>query len=462
MPSEKSRDAVGRPRVLVVDDQLPMAETIADALSERGYEARASDSSREAAGLLSGDAFDALVTDLRMPEIDGLGLLEVSKRAAPNRPVIIVTAYSAVDSAIESIRRGAYHYLTKPFKMDELALFLERALDEARLRREAASLRRSLREQFPPEGLVGESPAMRAVFEVVERVAETSVPVLVTGETGTGKGVLARALHALGRPGSPFVTVNCAALPETLLESELFGHVKGAFTGATAHRVGLFEAASGGTVFLDEIGELGLPLQAKLLDVLERSVVRAVGSNRERPVDVRVVAATARNVRERVTSGHFREDLFYRLDVVSVELPPLRSRREDIPPLVSHFLARSLARNSSSRVRSVSREAMQRLLAHPWPGNVRELEHVLERAVLLARGPDVQPDDLPPSIGAAHPPQIDFGDAVLPLRELSRRYVVWAHERLGYRKLLTAEKLEIDDKTLARWLARDPKEPPAS
>jgi two-component system response regulator HydG len=443
-------------RVLVVDDQLAMAETLADGLAERGYETRPIDSSREAARLLAQEPFDLVVTDLRMPGQDGIALLEVSKRADPTRPVIVMTAYSAVDTAIESIRRGAYHYLTKPFKVEELALFVERALDEARLRREAVSLRRTLTERHATGAFVAESEAMREAFELVRRVAAASVPVLILGETGTGKGLVARAIHAEGnRAGAPFVTVSSATLPEQLLESELFGHVKGAFTGATSNRAGLFEEADGGTLFLDEIGELPLPLQAKLLDVLERGMIRAVGSSKERAVDVRVLAATHRDLRAQVAKGAFREDLLYRLDVVTVHLPPLRQRRDDIPPLVERFLKASLARHPSATTTRVSPEAMARLVSYGWPGNVRELEHFVERAVLLGKKADVEAADLPPSMTGPSP-EVDFGGAVLPLREMQRRYVAWAYERLGSRKLLTAERLGIDDKTLARWLAREP------
>ncbi len=446
-----------RPLVLVVDDQMPMAEMVADGLSERGYDATPVASSVEAAKLAQEDRFDAVVADLRMPELDGIGLLEISRRAAPERPVIIMTAYSAVDSAVESIRRGAYHYLTKPFKMDELALFLGRALDDARLRRETVSLRRALKERFSSDGFVAKSDGMRIVTDLVERVADTSVPVLIVGETGTGKGLLARALHSHGgRSSSPFVTVNCTALPEALLESELFGHAKGAFTGAVSQRAGLFEEASDGTIFLDEIGDLSPALQAKLLDVLERSVVRAVGSNKERAMNARVVAATHRNLRDRIASGHFREDLLYRLDVVTIELPPLRHRREDVPALLETFLRQSLARHPGSVVERFSPSAMARLLDYGWPGNVRELEHLVERTVLLGNKSVVEAADLPLSLAATATPTLDFGQAVLPLREMQRQYVAWAHDKLGARKMLTAEALGIDDKTLSRWLTREP------
>lgn len=445
------------PRVLVVDDQLAMAEMLADDLTERGYVARAVDSGREAATLLEKGEFDALVTDLRMPDLDGIALLQISKQAAPERPVIIMTAYSAVDSAIESIRRGAYHYLTKPFKADELSLFLRRALDEADLRREAISLRKALKERFAVTGFIAESEAMREVSDLTRRVADTNVPVLITGETGTGKGLIARALHSQSRrASSPFVTVNCTALPEHLLESELFGHVKGAFTGATAPRMGLFEEARGGTLFLDEIGDLSPSLQAKLLDVLERGVVRAVGSDKERAVDVRVVAATHQRLRERVASGQFREDLLYRLDVVSIYLPPLRQHRDDIPALLEHFLLEARKKHPSAIVEHFTPAAVAQLVEYGWPGNVRELEHFVERTVLLGKDKEISVDDLPSFVLHHSDGVLDFGPAVVPMREMQRQYVAWAYERLGSRKLLTAERLGIDDKTLARWLSRDP------
>src|SRR5215472_13723846 len=330
--------SVRLPRVLVVDDHLDMAETLADGLRDRGYEALAVASSRDAAARLSAEPVDALVTDLRMPDIDGIGLLALSRKLDPTRPVIVMTAYSAVESAVEAIRQGAYHYLTKPFPLDELALFLGRGLDEVRVRREATALRTTLKERFSFANILGKSEPMRALFEVLERIKDADVPVLITGETGVGKGLVARALHAAsGRSPRPFVAVNCASLPENLLESELFGHVKGAFTGATQSRGGLFVEADHGTLLLDEIGEMTPALQAKLLHVLESGTLRAVGASKERQVDVRILAATHRDLRERVRSGQFREDLLYRLDVVTLELPALRHRREDIPLFVDHF-----------------------------------------------------------------------------------------------------------------------------
>ncbi len=368
-----------------------------------------------------------------------------------------MTAYGAIDTAVESIRQGAYHYLTKPFRLDELVIVLRRALDEVRVRREAAALRQTLRERFAAATILGDSRAMRAALEVVERVADTSASVLLIGETGTGKGLVARALHTESRRASaPFVTVNCAALPETLLESELFGHVKGAFTGATANRGGLFADAHGGSIFLDEIGEMAPALQARLLHVLERGVVRPVGGSGEREVDVRVIAATHRDLRERVAQGQFREDLFYRLDVVTIELPPLRARADDIPLLAEHFLTQARAKYPSSPVARVSAEVMSRLAEYRFPGNVRELSHLIERAVLLGRGPELALADLPAALRSeAQATRSLFRGEIVPVREIQRRYAAWALAQLGGNRTRTAERLGIDTKTLAKWLSEE-------
>jgi two-component system response regulator HydG len=434
-------------RILVVDDKLALAETLADGLGDAGYAARALASGHEALAAMRAGQADLVVTDLRMPEVDGLALLD----ARGDVPVIVMTAYGAIDSAVESIRRGAYHYLTKPFKLDELLVFVERALAERSLRREAAALREQVRGQFSVTGLVGGSAAMQRVLAVIARVAKTDAAILITGETGSGKGAVARAIHGESdRARGPFVTVNCAALPDPLLESELFGHVKGAFTGASADRLGLFAEADGGTLLLDEIGEMSPALQAKLLHVLESRRIRPLGAAGERDVDVRVLAATHRDLRARIADGKFREDLLFRLDVVSLEIPPLRARRDDLPALLEHFLSAARSRHPSSRVTGFSHEALARLLEYGWPGNVRELAHVVERCVLLADGPAVALADLPPQIRDA-PAPTRF-DEVVAMRELQRRYARWVFEQLGSHKARTAEALDLDIKTLNKLL----------
>jgi len=443
-----------RHRIMIVDDNLEMARTLADGLAERGYDAVAIGSGREAQQRLAGGRFDAVVTDLRMPDVDGFQILTTSRELDPERPVIVMTAYSAVDSAVQSIRQGAYHYLTKPFKQDELAIFLGRALADVKVRHEAAALRQELRARFSTASIIGHSAAMEALRDRILRVADAAAPVLVLGETGAGKGLVARALHADSRRAArAFVSVNCAALPEALLESELFGHVKGAFTGAVADRPGLFAEAHGGTLFLDEIAEMTAGLQAKLLHVLESARVRPVGASKDREVDVRIVAATHRNLAQRVREGTFREDLMYRLDVVSLTVPPLRDRPEDIRALCEHFLADARARNPRSPLRQISQPAFDRLQRYRWPGNVRELAHVVEKMVLFTEGEVARAEDVPEAVRDDAPaPSTAFQGEILPLREMERRYAAWAVGQTGGHRGKAAEKLEIDPKTLRKWL----------
>jgi two-component system response regulator HydG len=446
-------------RVLVVDDRVEMAETVADALIDAGLAAVAVGSSARALARLREEYFDVLITDLRMPEIDGLELLTRSIAEAPERPVIVMTAYGAIDTAIESIRRGAFHYLTKPFKNEELVLFVRRAIEQAALRREAERLRRALRERSVLDTIVGRSEAMREVIETARRIADADTPALLLGETGTGKGLLARTIHEAGpRAGRPFVTVNCAAMPEPLLESELFGHVRGAFTGATEARPGLFVEAHGGTLLLDEIGDMPPSLQAKLLHVIEAGTVRPVGGAQERTIDVRVLAATHRDLHERARAGTFRADLLYRIDVVSIELPALRHRRDDIPFFVEHFFGIARAKHATTPARRIGPEAQRALMAYGWPGNVRELAHVIERAVLLARGETIELADLPPAVREpAAIEGVEAGEqgafaALMPMRELQRRYAAYVLDRMGGSRGKTAERLGIDPKTLWRLL----------
>jgi two-component system response regulator HydG len=440
--------------VVVVDDNLEMARTIADGLAERGYDALAAGSGREVLDRLGNGTVDAIVTDLRMPDIDGLQVLARSRELDPDRPVIVMTAYSAIDSAVQSIRQGAYHYLTKPFKQDELALFLDRAFADLKVRREAAALKKTLRARFSTASLIGHSPAMAALRERILRVADAAAPVLVLGETGAGKGLVARALHAdSGRAGAAFVSVNCAALPESLLESELFGHVKGAFTGAVAERPGLFAEADGGTLFLDEIGEMTPGLQAKLLHAIENARVRPVGASKDREIDVRIVAATHRHLAQRVREGTFREDLLYRLDVVSLTVPPLRDRREDVRELVEHFLGEARARNPKSSLQRISPEALEVLQRYRWPGNVRELAHVIEKLVLFVDGPVARVEDLPDPVRNGEPADSPvFQGEIITLRELERQYALWTVGQTGGHRGKAAEKLDIDPKTLRKLL----------
>lgn len=443
-----------RARVLIADDNLEMARTLADGLADRGYETVAVASGREAVERLRAEKVDALVTDLRMPNGDGMELLAASRRLDPERPVIVMTAFSAIDTAVESIRQGAYHYLTKPFKQDELAIFLQRALEEVRVRREATTLKSALKTRFSATSIIGHSAAIQAVRDRIQRVADAPAPVIILGETGTGKGLVARALHTDSQRSShAFVSVNCAALPEALLESELFGYAKGAFTGAVADRAGLFAEADGGSLFLDEIAEMPASLQAKLLHVLESGSVRPVGSAKQVEVDVRIIAATHRNLGQWVREGKFRQDLLYRLDVVPIVLPSLRDRRDDIPELLEHFLEESRRRYPHSPVRSFAADAIAQLRGHRWPGNVRELAHTVERLTLLAKSSEIRADELRDLVDQRAPQDdFEFYGELISMRDLERRYAAWALAQTGGHRGKTAERLGVDPKTLRKWL----------
>jgi len=439
-------------RILVVDDHLEMARTVADYLGEHGWQAQAVASAQDALAHLAQESFDALLTDLRMKGMDGLDLLDAAHRLDAELPVVVMTAFGGIDSAVEAIQRGAYHYVTKPFKLEVVRVLLERACREGDLRNENRRLRRAVDDRFAD--ILGESPPMQALFVLLERVAQVSSPALVLGETGTGKELVAHALHHSGpRASGPFVAVNCAALPEALLESELFGHVRGAFTGATQARRGLFLEADGGTLLLDEIGELSPPLQARLLRVLESGEIRPLGSDAVRTVDVRIVAATHRPISDLVHSGEFRQDLYFRLKVLPIAIPPLRERGDDIRLLAEHFLGKARARLPRTATRAFSADGFAALLAHPWPGNVRELQHLVERLVVTS---DQEILDGAAVRGAlelpARRPEPPLGvfESLPTLRDLEQQYIDHVLERTGGNKTKTADILGIDPSTLHR------------
>ena len=369
-------------KVLVVDDEPGLRQSLGLLLTDAGYVVTAEQNGRRALERATADAFDLVLCDVRMPEMDGLTFLRNYRQRGGSALVIVMSAYGGEDAAIAAMKEGAYDYLPKPFRPDEVVLTLKKAEERERLRQEVAGLKAQLATGPAERGLIVESAAMRQALELVTRVAEHNTTVLITGESGTGKEVVARAIHrASPRAGKVFVGINCAAIPEALLESELFGHVRGAFTGASSDKTGLFEAANGGTILLDEIGELPLGLQAKLLRVLQENEIRRVGDQKTRRVDARVLAATARDLEAEVRGGRFREDLFYRIHVVVIELPPLREREDDIAPLSRHFAGRLAQR--FGRPLSVSDDAIAWLAQQPWPGNVRELENAIERAAVL-------------------------------------------------------------------------------
>jgi DNA-binding NtrC family response regulator len=438
--------------LLVVDDEPAARSTLALLLRKRGHRVAEADGATAAAKALAEEVFDLVVTDLRMPDGDGLDVLRTAKAHAPGTEVILLTAYAEWKSAKEAIRLGALDYFEKGQDPDELNHRIDKALAGRALRRENENLRAQLRERYGLPGLVAQSPAMQDVLDLVERVAPTDATLLIQGESGTGKEVIAKAVHhASARATRPFVAVNCGAVPETLLESELFGYVRGAFTGATVNKIGLFEEATGGTLFLDEIAEMPPALQVKLLRVLQSGEVRRLGATQTATIDVRVVAATHGDLAAMISQGTFREDLFYRLNVIQISLPPLRDRREDIPALAEHFLARSAGK--LGRELRLSAEAVERLLRYPWPGNVRELENAIERAAILARGATVEATDLPPHVAAG----VQLGPSpTLPrqitLAEMERIHILQTLERFGRNHSGAAEALGIGRTTLWRKL----------
>ena len=385
-------------RVLVADDEQSMREFLEIFFRGEGYDVTTAADVDGALLALDADDFDVVITDIQMPGRNGLELLHAVKERAPDTVVIVITAFATAETAITAMKQGAYDYVTKPFKVDELRLVVEKALEKRLLAAENQRLRTELRREARKRQLVGSSRAMQQLYEMIERVADTRANVLIQGESGTGKELVARAIHEQSeRRDQPFVAVNCGAIPEPLLESELFGHVKGAFTGAVQSKPGLFETAHRGTLFLDEIGELPAALQVKLLRVLQDKAVRRVGGTSDHQVDVRIVAATNRRLEEEVSHGRFREDLYYRLNVIQIGLPPLRERVEDIPLLVQHFVER-YAVELGKKVRGFSDEALARLVEHPFPGNVRELENLVERAVALSTSEVIGPETLPPAV----------------------------------------------------------------
>jgi two-component system response regulator HydG len=430
-----------RIRVVVVDDDPEFLESVTRILTRDGLDVVAASEPLEGLVAARDPDVDVVLSDIQMPNLSGLDLFRRLRAERPGAQVVLMTAHASVEAAVAAVKEGAYDYLTKPFDdIDRVALTVRRAAAHRRLWERASSLETMLegRERF--EGLIGQSRGMTDVFRLVEAVADSSATVLVLGESGTGKELVARALHRRSsRRDRPFVAVNCSALAETLLESELFGHVRGAFTGAVAARRGLFEAADGGTLFLDEIGDIPAPTQVRLLRVLQEGEIRPVGAQESKRVDVRVIAATHVDLAEAMAAGRFREDLYYRLDVVAIRLPSLRERPDDIPILASHFL-RKLAARMGKRLDGISAEAMKLLARHDWPGNVRELENAIERAVVLARGPELAPGDLPPGLGTS-PRGVEVDPTTLshlPLAE-AKRLAVGAFERRYLADLLRRE-----------------------
>jgi DNA-binding NtrC family response regulator len=455
--------------LLLVEDEAPLRRAVAEQLGDRGYQVEQAESGEAALARLADFAFDIIITDLRLPGIDGSAVLEAAVERYPDIIAIVVTGFGTVKDAVEAIKRGAWDFVNKPFQIDELLHVLDAALEQRRLKSENAYLRAQLEERYRFSGMIGKSRAMERLFQLLETVAPTSSTILITGETGSGKEVAARAIHQSSpRRQQRFVALNCSAIPETLLEAELFGHVRGAFTGAVGTRQGRLEQAHKGTLFLDEVGTMSPGLQMKLLRVLQEREFERVGDSHTIKVDVRVIAATNSDLARMVADGHFREDLFYRLNVIPVQLPPLRDRKEDIPLLVQHFLEKFGAARTGAGERplepmTVSQEAMRRLMASQWPGNVRQLENAIERAFAFSAGrSQIDVGDLPSEIQQVHETALQ-SPVSLPeegidldafITGIERELIQRSLERTGGNKGQAAKLLNLKRTTLVEKLKR--------
>ncbi len=435
--------------ILVVDDEVKMCVILQGMLEERGHRVSTAGNGREAQELIAGQEFDVVVSDLKMSPVDGLELLQAVKKTSPETEVVLMTAYASVQTAIQAMKQGAYDYIIKPFDLEEMGLLVDRILEKKRLVLENRQLREESLGDRGREMVAGKSTQMKQLFTLVDKVAPSDVTVLILGESGTGKELVAEAIHRRSpRAGGPLVAVNCAALTETLLESELFGHEKGAFTGAIRKKLGRFELAQGGTVFLDEIGDVTAALQAKLLRVLQEKTFVRVGGTETITADIRLIAATNRNLEQAIGAGHFREDLYYRLSVFPIRVPPLRERREDIPDLVAFFLQKR-----GRKLPDVDQAAIDQLMRYDWPGNVRELENVIERAVILAAGGErIGLDHLPLFSAAATSASAPGGE--LNLEKLERQSILQALQKSGGNKSAAARLLGITRRTLYSRMER--------
>ena len=441
--------------ILIVDDDPELRNLMKDILEDQSFQVTVARDGKEALSFLDNHDFPVVLTDLRMKGMDGAELLEEIVKHHPASTVIMMTAFGTVESAVEAMKRGAFDYLTKPIKTDELLVTIEKAMREAMLRREVVQLRQQVKRDYAFDQILGKSKPMQEVFDLIRRVADTQTNILITGESGTGKELVAKAIHFnSGRKSMPFIPVNCAAIPEFLLESELFGHVKGSFTDAKSDKRGLFEEANKGTLFLDEISEMPMMLQAKLLRAVQEREIRRVGATRPVAVDVRIIAATNLHLAEEVQAKRFREDLYYRLNVIEICLPPLRERKEDIPLLCDMMLEKSSV-GRQKQVTKMSEATLGLLLDYAWPGNVRELENIMERAVTLAQGSVLTPNDLPAAIrdaqGDRHLVE-ESAERLLSLEDIEHLYIQRVLEKTGGNKFKAAQLLGIDRKTLYRKL----------
>jgi len=442
-------------RVLIVDDDRAMCQLLIDLLGEEGYETDVAYDGEMALHKYRASRFDLTITDLMMPKMRGIELVQRLREIDDGALVLLITAFGTIESAVEAMRAGAFHYVTKPFHNEEILIQVKRALEQKRLEQELRRLRTEVQARNRFQNIIGQSAAMQKILEIVAQVKDLPANILIEGESGTGKELVARAIHtSSSRASGPFIAVNCAAIPETLLESELFGYVRGAFTDARKDRSGLFREANGGMIFLDEISEMPTSLQSKLLRVLEDKEVRPLGANHGEKIDARVLSASNRNLQEQVRSGKFRQDLYYRLNVIRIELPALRDRREDLPLMLQHFIEK-FAAAAKRQVDGIEADALAALKSYDWPGNIRELEHTIERAVLLGKGSRIGLEDLPPNVVATGQSSIVMAQALtrqLTLHDLEREYVAKVLESTNGNKTEAAKILGVDRTTLYRKL----------
>ncbi len=439
--------------ILLVEDDDTMRDLLEKILRQEGYGVKTARNGNEALARFEKTDFDIVLSDVKMPGLDGMELLKAVKNVSEETYVVIMTAFGTIDSAVAAMKEGAFDYISKPFKIDEIRLLMKKILKEKALRQEVVHLRQEVSRRYEFSNIIGKSRGMQEVFGLITKVAKGKSTILIHGRSGTGKELVAKAIHYNSpRKNRPFVAVNCSAIPETLLESELFGHLKGAFTGAHASRAGLFEEADGGTLFLDEVGDISPAMQVKLLRVLQEREIKPVGGNESRKIDIRLITATNRDLQAQVKTGAFREDLYYRLNVIPIHLPPLKERAEDLPLLAKHFLKRYGAENDRLDV-TFSREALEACMNYPWPGNVREFENIIERAVILCKGNEIMLDDLPPHLVQESAERAQNRNlAHLSLEEIEKNHIMRVLENVGGHKMKAAEILQIDRRTLYRKL----------
>jgi two-component system, NtrC family, response regulator PilR len=438
-------------KILIVEDEKSMREVLRMLLEGEHYEVTTAADGLEGLSFIEKDIYDLVISDMKMPKADGLTVLKKVKELSPETIVIMITAFGTTETAIEAMKSGAYDYISKPFNIDEIRLIVRKALEKKRLSEELTLLREKVESTYALENIIGQSPGMQELFKIVPKIAQSSSNVLILGESGSGKELIAAALHNLSqRKEKNFVTINCAAFPEGLLESELFGHMKGSFTGAVYNKQGLFEIADGGSVLLDEIAEMPSSLQAKLLRVLENGIFRRIGGTTDIKVDVRVISATNKDLRQEIATGRFREDLYYRLNVIPITIPPLRERKEDIPLLAEHFL-----KKSTGTAKRISHEAMKLLMDYSWKGNVRELENIIERVVLFTEGEEIQPSDLPAEITGYAP---EFTGAPVDIDqiigEMEKKYLLTALKKAGGVKTEAAKLLNLSFRSFRHRLQK--------